>query len=95
MLFSSIYGYKKIKKRFIVTIKKNKIFNSQIFYGKKGSPNLKLVMAITSYINCEKKKKKDSCGNCNSCLKIKKFIYLNTKFFFPINKKNKNIFFKK
>ena len=59
MRFSDIPGLDNEKKRLIDSFKSNTIYHAILFSGQKGSANLSLSLAFSTYINCEQKSEKD------------------------------------
>jgi len=84
MLFSEISGLLSIKNILLQSVKNNHIAHSQLFLGNEGSANLALALAYAQYINCENPLENDSCGVCDSCGKIQKFIHPDIHFVFPV-----------
>jgi DNA polymerase-3 subunit delta' len=84
MKFQEIPGFIEEKKRLIDAYKSNVISHAQLFFGLEGSPNLSLVLAFSTYINCENKSDNDSCGECSSCYKMKKLTHPDVNFIFPV-----------
>ena len=86
MLFSNIDTDKnnKVKEKLLKGVCSNKIAHSQLFYGTRNSPKLKVALAYAQYINCLNPTKKDSCDKCSSCLKYKKLQHPDLHFVFPV-----------
>ena len=94
MQFSEISGFDEEKKILVNSVKKNHVAHAQLFFGMEGSPNLTLVLAFISYLNCKNRMEKDSCGHCSSCAKINKMIHPDIHYIFPVaptTKINKNV----
>ena len=84
MRFSDIPGLEDEKKRLIESIKSNTIHHAMLFIGQRGSANLSLALAFSSYINCENRSENDSCGKCPSCIKMDKLIHPDVNYVFPV-----------
>ena len=84
MKFADIPGLEEEKKRLIDFYKLDKIHHALLFFGLEGSANLPLALSFATYINCENKKDNDSCGECPSCLKMKKLIHPDVHLIFPV-----------
>ena len=84
MRFSDIPGLEDEKNRLIDSFNSNKVHHAILFSGQKGSANLALSLAFSTFINCEHKSKKDSCGTCSSCNKMDKLIHPDVNFVFPV-----------
>ena len=94
MQFFQISGFNREKEILINSVKSNHVSHAQLFFGMEGSPNLILVLAFVSYLNCENKTDKDSCGKCSSCIKINKMVHPDVHYVFPVaptTKINKNV----
>ena len=84
MRFSDIPGLEDEKKRLIESFKSNTIHHAMLFIGQRGSANLSLALAFSSYINCENRSENDSCGKCPSCIKMDKLIHPDVIYVFPV-----------
>jgi DNA polymerase III subunit delta' len=84
MQFSEIIGLADIKQTLVSAVQNNHVAHAQLFFGREGSATLALVLAYATYLNCQAPTDTDSCGKCISCLQIKKFIYPDLHFVFPI-----------
>jgi len=82
MRFAQIEGFEDVKRRLIQSSERN--HHAQIFYGKKGPPNLALALAYATYVNCENPSGADSCGACSSCNKMDKLIHPDLHLIFPV-----------
>lgn len=89
MRFQEIIGQEDVKKRFIHSVKENRISHAQLLLGPEGSGNLALAIAYAQYICCENRQDDDSCGECPSCLKYQKLIHPDLHFVFPVIKDSK------
>ena len=84
MRFSDIPGLDSHKERLIDSFKSNEIHHAILFNGQIGTGNLSLSLAFASYINCENRSEKDSCGACASCSKMDKLIHPDVNYIFPV-----------
>jgi len=84
MRFADIPGLKEEKNRLIDFFESDKIHHALLFFGLEGSANLPLAISFASYINCESRVGKDSCGECPSCVKMKKLIHPDLHLIFPV-----------
>jgi len=84
MRFSDIPGLDNEKNRLIDSFNSNTVHHAILFSGQKGSANLSLSLAFSTYINCEQKSEMDSCGICSSCTKMDKLIHPDLNFVFPV-----------
>ena len=83
MRFSEIVGLEEQKETLRASFQKNHVAHAQLFHGQEGSGNLALALAFGTYVNCENKTEKDSCGSCASCVKMDKIIHPDVNFIFP------------
>jgi len=90
MLFSSIPGLEETKVKLIKAIQNDHLAHALLFHGKEGSPNLPLVLALATYINCSDPGAEDACGKCPSCLKMEKLIHPDLNFAMPLPAVKKN-----
>lgn len=86
MKFKDIYGLEDVKTRLVRTVDENRISHAQLFLGTEGTANLALAIAYAQYINCQRKKDGDSCGECPSCVKYEKLRHPDLHFVFPVAK---------
>lgn len=89
MQFADIYGLTETKKRLLRAIKNRQIAHAQLFFGNSGCANLSLALAYACFIHCEQAQAEDSCGQCPSCKKHKKFIHPDLNFVFPVTTSKK------
>ena len=87
MQFTEIPGKLSVKKQLFNQMASKKIPHASIFLGSEGSGNLSLALATASYIMCQSPIDNDSCGHCNACIKMSKFIHPDVHFAFPVVKK--------
>jgi len=86
MQFKDIIGHDTIKKRFIQSVKDNRVSHAQLLIGPQGVGKLPIAIAFAQYISCLDKKGNDSCGVCASCRKYQKLIHPDLHFVFPVVK---------
>lgn len=84
VLFRNVVGQKELKTDLIREIKAGKISHAQLFSGKLGYGSLAMALAFTQYLFCENKGDEDSCGKCDSCLKIQDLQHPDLHFVFPV-----------
>jgi DNA polymerase III subunit delta' len=82
--FSQIPGHQETKQLLLKSVQNNHVAHAQLFLGQEGSANLALALAYATYINCEDKQPNDSCGTCNSCIKINKLVHPDFNFVMPV-----------
>lgn len=84
MLFSSIPGLGEVKEKIIQAVKTNHLAHALLFHGPEGSPNLRMALALATYLHCQNPGEEDSCGHCPSCQKMAKLVHPDMNFAFPM-----------
>ncbi|WP_347157714.1 ATP-binding protein [Pontibacter chitinilyticus] len=84
MQFSQIIGHHETKQLLLKSVQQNHVAHAQLFLGQDGSANLALALAYATYINCEDKQADDSCGTCNSCVKMNRLVHPDFNFVLPV-----------
>lgn len=83
MQFSKIVGQNELKKHLIQEVNGGKISHAKLFLGKEGYGTLPLALAFIQYLFCKSKSEHDSCGTCDSCLKISGLQHPDLHFSYP------------
>ncbi len=83
MQFSSIPGIVDLKKNLVQAYQRNHIAHAQLFSGEEGGAALPMALAFATYLLCENKTDEDSCGECDNCRKMQKYIHPDVHFFYP------------
>ncbi|MHA6246706.1 DNA polymerase III subunit [Pontibacter sp. CAU 1760] len=84
MQFANIIGHQETKSLLLKSVQQHHVAHAQLFLGQEGSANLALALAYATYINCEDKRPDDSCGICNSCVKMNKLVHPDFNFVMPV-----------
>jgi DNA polymerase-3 subunit delta' len=84
MLFSTIPGLEEVKHKIIQAVKNNHLAHALLFHGPEGSANLKMALALATYLHCENPQEQDACGTCPSCQRMAKLIHPDMNYAFPI-----------
>lgn len=84
MNFSEIIGQQGVKERLIRSVKEARISHAQLFLGPEGAGALPLALAYIQYISCKNRSETDSCGQCESCIKISKIQHPDVHLSFPL-----------
>lgn len=84
MLFSSIPGLEETKEKIIQAVKNNHLAHALLFHGPEGTPNLKMALALSTYLHCAHPGEDDACGICPACQKMAKLIHPDMNFVFPM-----------
>ncbi len=77
MRFKEVINQETVKQILIRTADKDQLPNSYLFSGPEGTGKWAMGLALTAYANCRNRADGDSCGNCPSCVQIKKLQYPN------------------
>jgi DNA polymerase-3 subunit delta' len=83
MQFSDVIGQEGAKRKLMNMISSGRMPHALLISGSEGSGGLPLAFAIAQYLNCENPSETDSCGECNSCSKAKKFIHPDIFYTYP------------
>ncbi|MCP4440657.1 MAG: hypothetical protein GY810_17055 [Aureispira sp.] len=83
MRFQDIIGHQDVKKHLIETYQSSRTAHAQIFLGPEGSGKLALALAYIQYLLCENPTEEDSCGECNACKKVNRYIHPDVHFSYP------------
>jgi len=83
MQFSDVIGQEGAKRKLMNMISSGRMPHALLISGSEGSGGLPLAFAIAQYLNCENPGETDSCGECNSCSKSKKFIHPDIFYTYP------------
>ena len=84
MLFSSIPGLEEVKQKIIQAVRNNHLAHALLFHGPEGSANLKMALALATYLHCQKPGEHDACGTCASCQRMAKLVHPDINFAFPL-----------
>ncbi|AFL82975.1 DNA polymerase III, gamma/tau subunit [Belliella baltica DSM 15883] len=84
MLFSSIPGLQDVKEKILQAVKNNHLAHALLFHGPEGSANLKMALALSTFLHCQNPLEDDACGQCASCLKMAKLVHPDLNFALPI-----------
>lgn len=83
MQFQKVIHQNATKSNLIALFNSGRLPHALLFLGKEGVGGLPIAIAFAQYIFCENKSAADSCGMCNSCLKIKKLSHPDLHLTFP------------
>ncbi len=83
MQFKQVFGQSVLKSQLIHEINQEKVSHAQLFLGNLGNGGLPLALAFVQYLFCQDKQLEDSCGKCDSCLKVQKLVHPDLHFSFP------------
>lgn len=84
MKFADIVGQDELKDHLLYIVKKGNVPHAQLFLSTAGTGALPLALAFAQYLVCTNKQEKDSCGQCNECIKSQKLIHPDIHYTYPI-----------
>ena len=84
MRFSEVAGHADLKQQLVQSVAEQRVPHAQLFHGPQGSGSLALALAYATYLSCQDRQAKDSCGSCPSCLKFDRLIHPDLHFVFPV-----------
>ena len=73
---------KKVKERFVKSIKNNRLAHAYLFYGLEGCGKEAFAFELAKAVNCDNENE-NPCNTCASCQKISQFNHPDIKFIFP------------
>jgi len=83
MQFADIPGLPETKENLVNAVKNNHLAHALLFHGPEGSANLAMALALCTYLYCENRDEKDSCGTCASCQRMSRLVIPDLSFAFP------------
>lgn len=83
MQFSKVIGQDALKRKLIASAAEGRIAHAQLLLGPSGYGGLPLALAYAQYVNCMQKGEEDSCGTCDSCMRMQKLVHPDLHFSFP------------
>lgn len=89
MYFKNILGNNTVKNSLLKEFLSNRLPHAQLFYGGDLSQQLPMALAFATYLFCEDKNARDSCGKCVNCAKMFKLTHPDLHFFYPTIKNPK------
>lgn len=84
MFFRDIVGQQQICTQLIANVHSKRLGHALLLLGPEGSGHLPIALALATYIHCTNKQASDACGECPSCLKMKKLVHPDIHFYFPV-----------
>ena len=90
MIYNDLITHNKILSYLQSTIKNNTIPNAFLFYGNKGIGKIAYAIEFSASLLCLNPTDNWSCGQCNSCMKIKNNQHENINYILPTRNKNNN-----
>ena len=91
MIYQNLIIQPKIWNKLTNYSTKKRLPNAFLFYGETGSGKEAHAIEFAALINCISPKNRESCGECNSCIKMKMLQHGNLKLIHPLPRGTKNI----
>jgi len=88
MIYNDLITHNKILSYLQSTIENNTIPNAFLFYGQKGIGKIAYAIEFSASLLCLNPNDNWSCGQCNSCMKIKNNQHGNINYILPTRNKN-------
>lgn len=87
MKFSEVLGQDDIKQQLLLMTAENRLPHALLFSGPEGCGKLPMALAFASYLLCHHPSPDgECCGQCNSCMMLKKFAHPDLHFAYPVIK---------
>lgn len=83
MQFSEVPGLDELKNHLTSAFSRGKVAHAQLFAGRPGTAVLPIALGYASYLMCENRTERDSCGTCPNCVRIQKLVHPDIHFYFP------------
>lgn len=85
MLFKETVGQENLQQILRRMVDENRLSHALLFHGDYGYGGLPLALGLAQYIFCRDRKAEDACGECPSCIKVRKLAHPDLHFSFPVN----------
>lgn len=83
MQFSQVVAQDSIKEYLVHSVAQNRQPHAMLFLGATGYGTLAMANALAQYVLCVNKKVDDSCGHCNHCHKVDRYIHPDVHYTYP------------
>lgn len=83
MQFADIPGLDDLKQTLVQSVNGNHLAHALMFKGQEGGANLAMALAFANFLLCPQRTDQDACGQCDVCLKTKKYIHPDLHFVLP------------
>ena len=84
MRFSDLIGQQAISEQLLQMWSLQRMPHAMILLGPEGCGKLTLGLALAQFLLCDQKTAHDACGQCNACLKMRKYVHPDLHFVFPV-----------
>ena len=86
VFFKDIIGQRTVIEQLKRSVDENRLAHALLITGPRGNGKLAIAIALANYLLCHKGGS-DSCGECPTCAKLKKYIHSDLHFVFPVKSK--------
>ena len=86
VFFKDIIGQRTVIEQLKRSVDENRLAHALLITGPRGNGKLAIAIALANYLLCHKGGG-DSCGECPTCAKLKKYIHSDLHFVFPVKSK--------
>ena len=86
VFFKDIIGQRTVIEQLKRSVDENRLAHALLITGPRGNGKLAIAIALANYLLCHKGGS-DSCGECPTCAKLKKYIHSDLHFVFPVKNK--------
>ena len=86
VFFKDIIGQRTVIEQLKRSVDENRLAHALLITGPRGNGKLAIAIALANYLLCHKGGG-DSCGECPTCAKLKKYIHSDLHFVFPVKNK--------
>jgi DNA polymerase-3 subunit delta' len=83
VFFKDIIGQRTVIEQLRRSVDENRLAHALLIAGPRGNGKLAIAIALANYLLCHKGGG-DSCGECPTCAKLKKYIHSDLHFVFPV-----------
>lgn len=87
MLLTDVIGQQRVKEIFTTMIAEKRIPHAIMLSGAEGTGKMPLALGLATRLCCENPKEGDACGECNSCIQMRKLVHPDVHFAFPVIKR--------
>ena len=88
MIYSKLILHNTNWKKLLNSFNNNRLAHAMLFHGPEGSGKEGHALELAGLLNCNSADKKQACGKCSSCKKIKSFQHENINIILPLPRKN-------
>lgn len=87
MLLQDVIGQHKVKEILLSMLREQRVPHAIMLCGAEGTGKMPLALAFATLLCCENPQHDDACGQCPSCVKMRKLVHPDVHFAFPVIRK--------